>query len=88
MIKGLNPDPERHVTKLNIEPNTGLLLEANKGIQYNVLITRVRGQVEFLCLACWTNQLKLALVYDRATDGRDDCNQSPESICVCLSLFH
>ena len=60
MIKGLNPDPERHVTKLNIEPNTGLLLEANKRIQYNVLITRVRGQVEFLCLACWTNQLKLA----------------------------
>jgi len=47
MIKGLNPDPERHVTKLNIEPNTGLLLEANKRIQYNVLITRVRGQTIF-----------------------------------------
>ena len=45
MIKGLKPDPTRHLTKLNIEPNTGLLLKANWRTQYNVLITRVRGQV-------------------------------------------
>ena len=45
MIKGLEPDSTRHLTKFNIEPNTGLLLQANKRIQYNVLITRVRGQV-------------------------------------------
>ena len=45
MIKGLQPDPTRHLTKFNIEPNTGVLLQAKKRIQYNVLITRVRRQV-------------------------------------------
>ena len=44
-VEGLNPDPERHVTKLNIEPSTGLLLQAKKRIQYNVLIEKIEGQV-------------------------------------------
>ena len=45
MVEGLHPDPEGHVTKLNIEPNTGLLLAAKKRIQYNVLVERVPRQV-------------------------------------------
>ena len=45
MVEGLHPDPEGHVTKLNIEPNTGLLIAANKRIQYNVLVDRVPRQV-------------------------------------------
>jgi len=44
MVEGLHPDPEGHVTKLNIEPNTGLLLAAKKRIQYNVLVERVPRQ--------------------------------------------
>jgi len=46
-VEGLNPDPERHVTKLNIEPSTGLLLQAKKRIQYNVLIEKIEGQSIF-----------------------------------------
>ena len=45
MVVGLKPDPVNHVTKLNIEPNTGLLLAAKKRIQYNVLIEKVPRQV-------------------------------------------
>lgn len=44
MVSGLNPDPLLHVTKLNIEPSTGLLLEAKKRIQYNVLIEKIPRQ--------------------------------------------
>ena len=44
MVSGLKPDPALHVTKLNIEPNTGLLLEAKKRIQYNVLIEKIPRQ--------------------------------------------
>merc|ERR1712168_1421271 len=43
-VTGLKPDPALHVTKLNIEPNTGLLLKAKKRVQLNVLIERQRGQ--------------------------------------------
>jgi len=43
-VEGLKPDPLIHVTKLNIEPSTGLLLEAKKRIQYNVLIQRIPRQ--------------------------------------------
>jgi len=47
MVSGLKPDPSKHVTKLNIEPNTGLLLAAKKRIQYNVLVTKIDKQSIF-----------------------------------------
>lgn len=47
MVSGLKPDKNIHVTKLNIEPTTGLLLEAKKRIQYNVLVDVVPRQAIF-----------------------------------------
>ena len=47
MIDGLTPDPASHVTKLNVEPNSGLVIAAKKRIQFNVLVKRIRGQVSY-----------------------------------------
>jgi len=43
-VVGLQPNEAIHVTTLNIEPLTGLLLKAKKRIQYNVLIEKIAGQ--------------------------------------------
>lgn len=34
-IDGVSPSPDLHKTTLNVEPTTGLLMKANKRIQFN-----------------------------------------------------
>jgi len=46
-VDGLKPNKDLHVTKLNIEPNSGLLLGAKKRIQYNVHLNPMSGQTMF-----------------------------------------
>ena len=43
MILGLNPDEEKHDTFLSVEPNTGILLEASKRIQFNIQVDPIKG---------------------------------------------
>jgi lysosome membrane protein 2 len=42
-VIGLNPDPKKHQTLIDVEPNTGLVLNAAKRIQVNIYITKLKG---------------------------------------------
>lgn len=37
-IKGIHPDPTKHMTTLNVEPTTGLVIQARKRLQLNIQI--------------------------------------------------
>ncbi|XP_028415192.1 lysosome membrane protein 2-like [Dendronephthya gigantea] len=43
MIHGLSPNEEKHDTFLSLEPNTGILLQASKRIQFNIQVDPMAG---------------------------------------------
>jgi len=89
MVVGLKPDPVNHVTKLNIEPNTGLLLAAKKRIQYNVLIEKVPRQGIFKSAADGT-VLPLFWVeegVEGSPEFAEKLGKVPKLLAMCRNLM-
>ena len=42
-VLGLNPQEDKHDTFVSIEPNTGIILQASKRIQFNIYIEPLKG---------------------------------------------
>jgi len=72
-IQGLNPDPELHTTYLNIEPMTGVALDAHKRIQVNVPMLQNKY------LDCMKNirnaTFPVVWVDEGASIGKDDLDE-------------
>uniref|UniRef100_U5EUV2 Putative plasma membrane glycoprotein cd36 n=1 Tax=Corethrella appendiculata TaxID=1370023 RepID=U5EUV2_9DIPT len=60
-ISGMKPNPDKHKIYLMIEPVTGVLLEANAALQFNVVLrdyqlTLTRGLPEILIPTVWVSK--------------------------------
>lgn len=42
-VDGMHPDPEKHATRLALEPSTGMPLRVNAAFQLNLLMLHMEG---------------------------------------------
>ncbi len=85
MVLGLNPNEEKHDTFLSLEPNTGILLEASKRIQFNIQVDPIRGISDLEKVK--SAQVPIMWINEHVRIDSDDANKLKKDVLNYLEII-
>jgi hypothetical protein len=85
MVLGLNPVEEKHDTFLSLEPNTGILLQASKRMQFNIQVDPVRGVSDLENVK--SAQVPIMWINEHVSIDRSNANKLKKNVLNNLEII-